>query len=122
MGQRRTDAWAASARSASPPALGRPVLQGIDPGGDGPGPGQRRAVGGHRGPAGMGGLDPLVDLVGGEKGAAAVGAVQVQLDQVGAGIELAEGGGQEPVPVVDLDRQPAGRLPVRASQPPATRT
>jgi hypothetical protein len=99
------------------------VLQGIDPGGDGgPGPGQRRAVGGHRGPAGMGGLDPLVDLVGGEKGAAAVGAVQVQLDQVGAGIELAEGGGQEPVPVVDLDRQPAGRLPVRASQPPATRT
>ena len=56
-------------------------------------------------------------------GAVAVGAVQVQLDQVGAGTQLTEGGGgQEPVPSLTSTGSPAGRQPVRASQPPATRT
>ena len=97
----------AAAMTRARPGSSRNPCSRHRPGGGGPGAGQPRAGGGHRGPGGHGRPRPA----GGpgrrcKGGAVAVGAVQGQLGQVGAGLELAEGGGQEPVPVVDLDRQP----------------
>ena len=163
MGQLRTDAWAASRRSASParprPRPGgpagwsprscsrTPARPGSPPGpspaavmtrarpGSSRNPCSRHRPGGDRrpgsselgvvtvAPAGMDGLDRLVDLVGGARGELSrSGPSRDSSARSAPASSWPRAAARSRSPWLTSTGSPAGRLPVRASQPPATRT